>query len=160
MISTTYAFPGLEVKGQGSILASPALYKNEQNGARVSCRQSRWGSRVSLKSESGKSSLEGSESRVELESELRVETRELVNGAGMRRGARWQTRGLRGDHRREKGRSGDHSQGEFAGAKAVQGARSNPVSLRVHQRAKRASTCRESVNNSHPPAPPKTEHPR
>ena len=34
MISTTYAFQGLEVKGQGSILASPALYKDEQNGAR------------------------------------------------------------------------------------------------------------------------------
>ena len=52
-----------------------------------------------------------------------VSERELVNGAGTRRGARWQTRGLRGDHRREKGRRGGHSQGEFAGAEAVQGAR-------------------------------------
>ena len=78
---------------------------------------------------------------MELESELRVETRELVNGAGTRRGARWQTRGLRGDHRREKGRRGDHSQGEFAGAKAVQGARSSINSLRERQLAERASTC-------------------
>ena len=47
MISTTYAFQGLEVKCQGSILASPALYKDEQDGA--------------------PGSLEGSESRVEPE---------------------------------------------------------------------------------------------
>ena len=47
MISTTYAFQGLAVKGQGSILASPALYKDEQDGA--------------------PGSLEGSESRVESE---------------------------------------------------------------------------------------------
>ena len=67
MISTTYAFQGLEVKGQGSILASPALYKDEQNGA--------------------PGSLEGSESRVEPEvwcqgwwtepESIRVETVEL-----------------------------------------------------------------------------------
>ena len=50
MISTTYAFQGLEVKGQGSILASPALYKDEQDGA--------------------PGSLEGSESRVEPEAVL------------------------------------------------------------------------------------------
>ena len=39
MISTTSAFQGLEGKGQGSILASPALYKDEQNGAPG---QNRW----------------------------------------------------------------------------------------------------------------------
>ena len=31
------------------------------------------------------------------------EERELVNGAGTRRGAQWQARGLRGDHRRKRG---------------------------------------------------------
>ena len=34
MISNTSALPGLEVKGQGSIFTSPALYKGEQNVAR------------------------------------------------------------------------------------------------------------------------------
>ena len=38
MISNTSALPGLEVKGQGSIFASPALYKGGQNGARGQCR--------------------------------------------------------------------------------------------------------------------------
>ena len=47
MISTTYAFQGLEVKGQGSILASPALYKDEQNGApSQSVEPSVWGGSV------------------------------------------------------------------------------------------------------------------
>ena len=74
MMSTTYAFQGLEVKGQGSILASLALYKDEQDGAPGSC--------------GSVSSLEGSESRVSLETVLcqcwwtepesiRVETVEL-----------------------------------------------------------------------------------
>ena len=42
VISTTSAFQGLEVKGQGSILASPALYKDEQNGAPSQSGVSRW----------------------------------------------------------------------------------------------------------------------
>ena len=121
MISTTYTFQGLEVKGQGSILASPALYKDEQNRA------------SGLLWVSG--SLEGSESRVEPEvwcqcwrTELAavsgvsvgqsVEERELwwtsasggrvpVGGespeVGTREGARWRTRGLHGYHSWGKG---------------------------------------------------------
>ena len=59
MISNTSALPGLEVKGLGSIFASPARYKGEQNGARGSV----W------------CSLEGSETRTELKSELRGRNR-------------------------------------------------------------------------------------
>jgi len=91
VIFITYAFQRLEVKGQGSIFTSPALYKGEQNGARgrvggaesgdgAQVRQS--GSRGSVsgkEGESGRSSsqveesgLEGSKSReTEIESELR-----------------------------------------------------------------------------------------
>ena len=44
MISTTSALRGSEVRVQGSILASPALYKNEQNGAPCQCQSGvdRW----------------------------------------------------------------------------------------------------------------------
>ena len=108
------------VKGHGSgvgFFHSPGLYKGELNGAR--------GRREPAVGEFG--SLEGSENRTELEAvsrgkadggrsmerkdeqdgaRVRVEgreERELVNGAGTRRGAQWQARGLSGDHRRKMG---------------------------------------------------------
>ena len=99
------------VRGHGSgvgFFGSPGLYKAEQNGAR-----GRRGRSMERKDEQ-----DGAQVRVEGREE-----RELVNGAGTRRGAQWQARGLRGDHRREKGRRGGHSQGGFAGASAVQSAR-------------------------------------
>ena len=43
---------------------------------------------------------EQDEARVRVE---RREERELRNGAGTRRGAQWQARGLSGDHRRKRG---------------------------------------------------------
>ena len=58
----------------------------------------------------------------ELGSKLRSEEGELLSGTGTRRRAQRRTRGLSGDHRWRRGRSGGHSQEEFAGASAVQSA--------------------------------------
>ena len=70
MISTTSALRGSEVKGQGSILASPALYKDEQNGVSglwVGCQSG--GGRVVTESGSVEEGC-GGRVRVGRESEL------------------------------------------------------------------------------------------
>ena len=152
MISTTYAFQGLEVKGQGSILASPALYKDEQDGA--------------------VGSLEGLESRVEPEAVLvgrlscgefgvasRWRESRVVDRDEWRASAsRWREPRSRDEGgcsvanqrvtwRPQLGKRlrGDHSQGELASAKAVRGERASTRwesinSLREHPHAERAST--------------------
>ena len=123
MISTTSALRGSEVKGQGSILASPALYKDEQNGASECCGSvvSVGGSVVSV----GGFLASASRERVRVVQSWGVRVGGENLEAGTRKGARWQTRGLRGDHRRGKGQRGDHSQGELASAKAVRGERAS-----------------------------------
>ena len=102
MISTRYAFQRLKVKGQGSDFStSPALYKGEQNGARGSLGsvggeegRAEQSSRFSLVQSGGVGEPNGARSGETGESQdgarVRVEgreERELVNGAGTRRGA-------------------------------------------------------------------------
>ena len=130
MISTTLALRGSEVRVQGSILASPALYKDEQNGAPHQLWVG-WQS-GGVGEPSGARSLEalscgefGVASRVE-SSGCRVESTGLrVGGVGTREDARWQTRGLRGDHSRGKGYVETTARETLPSTKAVRGERAS-----------------------------------
>ncbi len=131
MIPTTSALPGsgVTLTGQGpgdfhqvrfpvveghrsgvGFFHSPGLYKGEHNGAR------------GRREQTGDGRWRGNTFGTELRSKLRGEEDELLSGAGTRRRAQGQARGLSGDHRRERGVVEATARRSFAGASAVQSA--------------------------------------
>ena len=129
---------------------------------------------LSLKAVGGRSKETGDELGAEVKS--RGKKGELRSGAGTRRRAQGRTRGLSGDHRRRKGRSGSHSQEEFAGVSAVPSAHERdgasaiplsptelraeiapvaPVSIREQQQlsCSRATTAFPTPSNNNLPHP-------